>query len=171
MAFITIPPSIIQVSKAIKKEIFQLIKDNLDDHETRINSLETTATKIEVMKFLLLNGSVFPTATGLYYYEADQEFTITDSFIRIFEVNSLTGIIEIDIKKSVTDLDNASFSSIFTTKPSIDLSTASDYDSSINQVFDPSKVTMQPGQFLRLDITSAPTNGVLPKLLINLFGE
>jgi len=40
MGFLTIPSELIQVGKALKKEIFLKTKDNFDDHETRINAVE-----------------------------------------------------------------------------------------------------------------------------------
>lgn len=171
MAFITIPSSIIQVGKAIKKEIFDLLKGNLDDLDSRVSSLEVGATKIDIFKFQFANAASFNTATGVFYYEADQDFTITDVYLRIFEKGTLTGTLEIDIKKSATDLDGPSFSSIFTTLPSIAMASASNYDASINQVFNPSQVNIQKGDFLRVDITSMPLNGVLGKFLLTAYGE
>lgn len=171
MAYITIPTSSIDVGDAIKAELMLNIKDNFEDHETRIDSLEVSARKITFIKFLLLNGSVFPTATGLYYYEADEAFTITDFNIRIFEKGSLTGAVEVDLKRSTTDMDNASFTTVFTTKPKITYASASDYSKSTNQVFNGTQINIAVGDILRLDITETPGNGVLPKLLITGYGE
>lgn len=171
MAFTTINSASIEVGDALKKDLFDLIKSNEDDHETRILSLESSAKKVEIFKYLLLNGSSFSTATGLDYYQAIESFTITDASIRIFEKGALTGSVEIDIKKSTTNMDSGSFTTIFTTKPKIVYSGASDYDSSANQVFDNTKIDIVAGDILRLDITIAPGNGVLPKLQIIAFGE
>lgn len=171
MAFNSIPSESIKVGSATKKELFDKIKNSLDDLDLRINGLETTSSKVPVMKFYVLNGSSFNSATGLYYYESNQAFTITDAYVQIFEKGSLAGTFEIDIQKSITDLNGTSFSSIFTTKPSIDFTTATDYSKSTNQVFDPLKVSMLPNQYLRLDITQAPTSGVMSKFLVTVYGE
>ncbi len=171
MAFSTISSLAIAVGAAIKKELWDKVKGNLDDHETRLNSVETIAKKEEVIKFYVQNGTSFSTATGIYYYEADVAFTLTNAYIRIFEVGSLAGEIEIDIKKSTTDMDSASFTTVFTTKPSVDLDTASDYDSSVNQVFDNGQVSIAVGDFLRFDITQTPTSGVMGRFLISVYGE
>lgn len=48
MAFSTIPAALIQVGKATIKNLWQTTKDNLDDHETRVTSLEAGANKILV---------------------------------------------------------------------------------------------------------------------------
>lgn len=171
MSFTPIDSSILDVGDPLKKDLFDLIRANEIDLNTRMSAQEVKSAKVPFMKFYLLNASSFSTATALVYYEADQNFTITDAFIRIFEKGTLTGTIEIDIKKSTTDLNSTSFTSIFTTKPSITLSTAADYAASTNKVFNSSLITVQKGNFLRLDITQAPSNGVLPKLLISVYGE
>lgn len=171
MAFTTIDPNSIEVGDALKKELFDLIKSNEDDLDSRVNALSVGAAKVEIFKYMLLNGSTFTTATGLDYYQAIEGFTITNAEIRIFEKGSLTGSIEIDVLKSVTNMDSPSFTTIFTTKPKIVLASAADYDTSTNQVFNGGQVTIAAGDILRLDITIAPTNGPLPKLQIIVYGE
>ena len=171
MSFISIPASIITVGSAIKKELWDYVKNNFDDHETRLNGIETNAAKIPVMKFYVLNAANFSTATGLYYWESNDNFTITNAYIQIFEKGSLSGFFEIDIKKSTTTLDGASFSSIFTTKPKITFSTASDYSKSTNQVFNVPQITVAPGNYLRLDVTQMPNTSVMSKFLITVYGE
>lgn len=169
--FSTISSLAITVGSAIRKELFDKIKNNFDDHETRINSLEVIQKKVPVMKFDFRNSSSFLTATGVYYWESDDDFTITDAYLRIYEKGSLTGFLEVDIKKSTTDLDSASFFTVFTTKPKITLASASDYDASTNQVFDPGQITVAKGDFLRLDITQYPSNGALGKFMFTVYGE
>jgi len=171
MAFNTISNLAISVGAAIKKELWDKVKGNFDDHETRINSLESSASKIPVIKFYVLNASNFSTATGLYYWESNDNFTITSAYVQIFEKGSLTGTFEVDIEKSTTNLDGPSFTSIFTTRPSINYSTASDYEKSTNQVFDPTKINIAVGNYLRFDISSMPTGGVMSKFLITVYGE
>lgn len=171
MAFSSISSLAIAVGQAIKAELWGKVKNNFDDHETRINLIEASASKVPVIKFYVLNASNFSSATGLYYWESNDNFTITSAYVQIFEVGSLTGTFEVDIKKSTTDLNGTSFTSIFTTKPSIDFSTASDYDKSINQVFDSSKIAISSGDYLRFDITQAPSSGVMSKFLITVYGE
>lgn len=171
MAFVTINPNTIEVGDPIKKELFDRIKANEDDHETRLSNLESTVAKIDFMKFMVANASSASSFTGMYYYEANGSFTITDAFIRIFTKGALTGNLEIDIKVSTTDMDNASFVSIFTTKPKIVFSSISDYGKSTNQAFDATKINIQSGDFLRLDVTELPTNGVISRFLIEAYGE
>lgn len=171
MAYSPIDSSTIAVGKPIKKELWDKVSGNDADFNSRINNLETIAVKVPLFKFFFLNAQVFSTATGLNYYEADASFTITNASVRIFEVGSLSGFFEFDIKRSVTDLDGTSFVSIFTTKPKIDFSTATDYSESINQVFDVGQIDIEAGEFLRLDITQMPTSGVMSKFILNVYGE
>jgi len=169
--FTAISALAITVGSAIKKELWDIIRVNFNNHETRLNAVESVLKKVPFIKFDLRNSASFSAATGLYYYESDDTFTITNVYLRIFEVGALTGNFEIDIKKSVTDLDGVSFVSVFTTKPSVNLSTASDYDGSINQVFDVGQINVAVGDFLRLDITSMPANGIMGKAMITAYGE
>jgi hypothetical protein len=161
----------IEVGDALKKELFDKIKNNDDDHETRLAQLETVAKKVEVFKQLVLNAASANTMTGLAYYKADEAFTLTSATITIFEKGSLTGALEIDIKKSTTNLDSASFTSVFTTKPKITWASASDYAESSNQVFDNNKIDIEVGDYLRFDVTEMPASGILGKFILNVYGE
>ena len=171
MAFTPINSTQIQVGRAIKKELWDVVKNDFDDLNTRLNAVEASSPKIKVIEFYVLNASSFSTATGIYYYRAVDTFTLTSATIQIFEKGSLTGTFEIDVEKSTTNLDGPSFSTVFTTKPSINLTTASNYAISTNQVFDPTKVSIVPGNYLRLDISQFPTGGVMSKFLITVYGE
>jgi len=171
MPFITIDPLTIQVGDPLRRELFTVIKDDLDFLNTEVNGLSLGAKKVEIFKYLLLNGSNFSTATGLDYYQSIDTFTITSAVIRIFELNSLGGSLQIDVKRSTTNMDSPSFTSIFTTKPSVNFTTAVAYESSTNQVFDAGQISIVPGDILRLDITGMPTGGVMPKVQLIIYGE
>jgi hypothetical protein len=171
MAFSTISSAVIAVGQAIKAELWGKVKDNFDDHETRINNIESSSSKIPIIKFYVLNGSEFATGTGLFYWESNDNFTITSAYVQIFEKGSLTGTFEVDIKKSTTDLDSLSFTTVFTTKPSLAYASIANYAKSTNQVFDPTKVSMVVGNYLRFDITQMPVGGVMSKFLITVYGE
>ena len=171
MAFSTISSLAIAVGSAIKKELWDKVKDNLDDHETRINQVESNASKISIWEDVFVNGSQFSTYTGIDYYEATTAFTITNANFRIFEVGSNAGFLEIDIKRSTTDFDSGSFVSIFTTKPKITYATASDDDETTNQVFDAGQINIAIGDRLRFDITQTPTSGVAPSFYLKVYGE
>lgn len=171
MAFSTISSLVIAVGSAIKKELWDKVKDNFDDHESRLNAVETNASKISIWEDVFINGSQFSTGTNIDYYEATTVFTITNANFRIFTVGSNTGFLEVDIKRSTTDNDDGSFVSIFTTKPKIDYSTAVDDDETTNQVFDAGQINIAIGDRLKFDITQTPTSGVAPRFMLKVYGE
>lgn len=168
MAFTTIPSGSIDVGDAIKKELWDLVKDNFDDHESRIGSVEVQAAKILVFDSYIILGSIATTYTGMMYFRATQPFTLTGCVLKIFEIGSLTGTLQVDVKKN-TSFDNTGMVSVFTTKPSVNF--ASNYQEATNQVFDNTKISIATGDILRFDITSLPTGGVLGKFYFVLYGE
>lgn len=171
MAYAAINDNEIEVGDPLKKEIMDKIQDNFADHETRISSVESGAQKVVVFKTLVMNASSANTLTGLLYYIADDAFTLTSATIQIFEKGSLGGALEINLKKSTTDLDNPSFATVFVTAPRITMGAAANYDISSNQVFDNNQVSIAAGDIIRFDVTEMPTSGVLGKFLLNVYGE
>jgi hypothetical protein len=165
--FTTIPSSLINVGKAVKKEIFTLIKGNLDDHETRLNNLEVSSGRQ-----VIFNGLISPAAIGIFegvaYYTVTAPLTITEATIQIFEKDGLTGNLEIDIQGS-TSTDPSGFSSIFSTKPKIEYPAVSDFNKSSNGVI--SGGSFDIGDVIRFDITEMPSGGLIDKFIINVFGE
>ena len=49
MAFTSIPASAIEVGRAIKKSLFTTIKNNFDDHETRLNLVEAGVEGVQLL--------------------------------------------------------------------------------------------------------------------------
>lgn len=171
MAFTTIPDSIIQVGKAVTRTLFSTyIKDNLDDLDSRMTSVEGTAGKLVIFNDIVVNGAgSASTITGIDTQRAASGFTLTDAKIYIFLKGSLTGTLEIDLKKSSSP-DFTSAVSVFTTKPSIAYAGASNYEVSSNAAFDLTNKVVSAGDFFRLDITSMPSGG-LGKFGIYIIGE
>lgn len=169
MAFTSISSTLINVGKAVKREIFTLTKDNFDDHETRINNLEGGQSRINVFNSDVLIGSFAPTYTGVAYYKASSGFNLTSANIQIYEKNGVTsGTLEIDIKIG-PDPDDTNMSSIFSTKPSINYATATDYQISTNQIINSAFAEVSDGDWLRLDVTSLPVGVYV--LYVQLYGE
>lgn len=168
MAFSSIPTASIQVGKAIKKELWQLTKDNEDDLDSRITVVEAGANKVEVFNgnVKLRNNSL--TLTGLLTFRASSTFTLLDAKIGIYEKGSSSGTLEMDVLKSV-DRNPANFATVFTTKPSLVMASSSDFDDSTNAVFDGGQASISVGDHLRLDITSLPSPFVI--FTVFLIGE
>ena len=168
--FSSLSDTLILVGKAIKREIFTTLKDNQDDLNTRMTTLEGGANKIQVFNGRVRNATSAASLTKLAQWEAPSNFTLLDVRIGIYTKGSLTGTLEVDLKKS-PDRNPANFVTVMSTKPSISMAGASDYDDSTNQVIDVTKQEISQGDFLQLDVTSLPTNGVIGKFWITVTGE
>lgn len=156
MAYVTIDPDSIEVGDPLKKELFDLIKDNFDDHETRIQTLSGGSGKVIVFDFVVNIGPNAGT-TKLTYFKALQSIIITEVTIQIFEKTpAITGTISVDVKKN-TDTNDANFTTILTTQPSVDIATDPDYTSD-SGVINTGAQTIAAGSLVRLDITSLPSN-------------
>ena len=79
MTFVTIPTSWINVGVALKKQLFDRIKDNFDNHETRLASVEAGINKVELFNFEVAGYiSNYTTAelTGIGTHKANTNLTI-----------------------------------------------------------------------------------------------
>jgi len=170
VAFEIINSNEIEVGDPIKKELFTKIKNSLDYLDTSVTSLANGAARINVFDFTYQGAVSASTLTGLAYYEATQAFTITGMVLRIFEVGSLAGDFQVDVKKN-SSFDSVGMTSIFTTLPLIDHDTASDYDESTNQVFNGTYTSVAAGDILRFDVTAIPTGAAFSKFRFTLYGE
>jgi len=168
MAFETISSVLYQVGKAIRKELFTKVVGNLDDLDSRTTTLEGGASKVIIWSDRVILTNPGASLTGWDLWKCPADFTLLDAKVGIFTTAGITGILEMDIQKSV-DLDPANFATVFTTKPSIDFSGASDYDESTNTVFDVGQQLVSQGDWLRLDFPSLPTP--IGGFTIQLVGE
>ncbi len=168
MAFTSISSTLINVGKAVKRELWLLTKNNFDDHEERISGLETAGSLIEVFDQTVYNASVAATLTGVLFFQAKQSMRITKVQVQIFTKGSISsGSVEIDLKKSSSL--GGSYSSIMTTKPILNFATASDYDSDDGTI-NASLASLDVDDFVRLDFTTLPTVP-LQKCRVVVYGE
>ena len=172
MAFTTLSAALIAVGKPILKSIFTTLKTNQDDLNTRLTSVEGSASKARFWSLPVLGASSFTVATGVSQIRIDASLDITDVIIGIYDDTTAitSGTLEIDIVKSTAGgPDFSAGVSIFTTKPSIDFSTASDYDESTNQVLNATNAACVAGNYIQLNITSKPA--ALGKFFVYCIGE
>lgn len=174
MAFNTISAALIAVGKPILKSLFQTIKDNQDDLDSRVTTVEAGTSKARFWSLPVLGASSFTVATGVSQIRIDSTIDITDVVIAIYDDTTAitSGTLEIDIVKATGAGDGPDFSSstsIFTTKPSIDFSTADDFDESINQVLNATNAAVVEGDYIQLNITSKPAG--LGKFFMYCIGE
>jgi len=154
MAYTEIPSSLVQVGKAIKKELFRLIRENQIDINNRVTTLSLGANPIDVIeadvdiKSTVIGDGTFAT------YKAKSFFNISAAILQIKSVAGNTGILTIDILKATT-LDGA-YSSILVSPMFINYSVASDYDFTTG---DFGVLTgVNSGEYLKMKITTLPNS-------------
>jgi len=173
MAFTTIDSSNLDVGDPLKKELLDLIKSNQDDLDSRITAVEGSSGKIVVFNEIVLNAASLSgggAIAGLDLYRAESDFNLTEAKVYIFTKGSLTGNLEIDVQLSDT-ADFTVSNSVFTTKPKIVYSTASNYDESANTVFNATYQSITTGQYLRLDVSELPSSGTIGRFGVYFIGE
>lgn len=166
MSYTTIPTSMIQVGKAVKKELLDLIKSDLDDHETRLNALSVGSGPVILFNEDIYNVSSTLTTTGVLYYKATANFNLTKAQIQIYTKDGISsGLLEVDLKKATTL--GGTYTSIFTTKPSVNYATASTY--AIGEGTFNAGQAVNQDNIIRLDITNIPS-GYITKFRLMVYG-
>lgn len=166
MPFTTIPSSSILVSKAVKKELMDLIKNNLDDHEIRLNALSAGSGPVVVFDQDFLNISTALDLSNVFSWKATDNCNITKGQIQIYTKDGITtGSLTLDIKKSSTL--GGTYTSVFTTKPTINYATATTYQSD-DGVFNAGQAVLQD-EYLRFSFSSVPT-GVITRVHVMVYG-
>jgi len=150
MAFISIANSFITVGRAIKRELWLLVKDDLDDLDTRQTAIEAVTQKIVVIDEIFLGLSQYAGTTALtevISFRAPLDFNLIT-----FEVTQVTagtsGNLEMDLKVGAS---HASLVSYMTTRPLLSFSAGNNAISS-NQLF--SQTLVNEGEYITIDITS-----------------
>lgn len=174
MAYTSIPASLYAVGKAVVKQLFQGIIDNQTDINSRLSSVEALSSKKVFWNDLVRGASNFTAGTNASQLRIESAIDVTDVIVSIYDDTTAitSGILEIDIIKATGPGDGADFStsvSIFTTRPSIDFSTASDYEESSNQVVSVVNASLIEGDYIQLNVTSKP--GSLGRFFFYAIGE
>ena len=174
MAYSSLSTTLIEVGKALKKSIFTTLRSNQEDLNTRLTSVEGSASKARFFSENVLGASSYTAATGLAQIRIDASIDVTDILVSIKDDTTAitSGTLEIDIIKATGTGDGADFStsvSLLTTRPSIDFSTASDYDESSNQVINATNAALVEGDYIQLNVTSKPA--ALGNFFVYCIGE
>lgn len=170
MSYSAITATEIEVGKPVKKSLFNKVKDNFDDHETRVNSLEAGASKIEVANFELggyIDHYNLSELSSVAMHHANTAFTISELEVVIIDspnaldsggsaiVSSADGTLELELEKS-TD-GGANFGTILSTRPQV-IDGENGAGSSSNDVANVSAIlansSVNSGDILRIKVTS-----------------
>jgi len=161
MAFAAITSTEIQVGKPVTTNLFTKIKDNFDDHESRITATEAAVQVFRPITFDFLGQSL----VGDNQAVERVNFNISLLSARIFLIdNGSSGTLTVDIEKSTNS--GASWASIFSTLPSI-TSASPDYSLSTNQVFSTIPTTFNTGDLIRINLDSVISGSNLWQFLID----
>lgn len=161
MAFLTIPSSIIVSGSPVTQDLFGTVKDNFDDHETRILSLEGGGNVSYVPGHWNVQGEYgqIDTLTGVGLIRIPFNITVLGGRVLVHTAGS-SGDTEIDF---LYKRGAGAWTSIFSTLPTVNFS-AGDYSIG-SGVLD--ETDLQIGDLLRMDITA--TQGGNPIGLVGIF--
>lgn len=170
MAFSSLSSSLYAVGKAVTRQLFNTLKNNQDDLNTRLTTVEAAASKVVFFDGIVQNAAVYSTLTGAIFHRVQSAIDITDCKIALYDKGGISsGTLEIDVQKASSGNDFTSSVSVFTTKPSLDLSVAGNYTESTNAVLSVTNKVLSEGDWLRIDISSLPSG--LQYFHIYLIGE
>lgn len=161
MAFIPITTEEITTGEPVSSSTQTKIKNNFDNIDNRITSLEGGGNTIYPPLIMRVNGTYGE--PGDLQIPANNilattlNFNISITGVRIIiDKAGVSGQTEIDIKYK---RGPGTFTSIFSTKPSISYSEG-DYATSTNAVLNPSEVNLAAGDILALSITEAQMRAI-----------
>lgn len=155
MAFNPININTIKVGDPITRDLWVLLKNNFDDHESRINSLSTSTGTVFIFNGDVALVNYSPLRPSIFYYTARQDFSINDFRVRLFTKDSITsGILSLRIEKS-NNPNDVNFSTILTSDISFNFATDTDYTEKIAAI-NASLNDITTGQIIRVKITSVP---------------
>lgn len=136
--------------------LWNKIKDNDDDHQTRIVSLEGGSAVAYIPLDFSFTGdySSYPTFLDLERRRVNFDLKILGVRLHIITAGP-SGTTEVDVlfKRGV-----AAFVSILSTKPSVGFA-AGDETTSSNAILDASKVDLLAADLIRVDLTSTQNDG------------
>lgn len=149
----------IQSGKPITNDLLNKVKDNFENVDERLTSLETGGGQVFPPIVLTVKGDygsagvlTIP-ATNLVKTTVNFNLLITNVFL-IVDTAGASGTTEIDLKYKRAA---GSYTSVFDTKPSLAYTEGSDAISD-NAELNSIHALLQAGDLLRLDITSAQVN-------------
>lgn len=157
MAFVPLNTSEIAAGEPVKQELWDTIKEDLDDLNSRTISVENGLTNFRPIEWEILGRMdefVTMPIEGVadLFHRANFDFTIVAvRLITITAGSAGSNEIDIQMKHGANP-----WQSIFSTLPS-NLYSAGDLAVSTNQVL--STTAIQAGDFLRLDLTSVQVEG------------
>jgi hypothetical protein len=151
MAFIEITSAEITAGEPTSQALFQKIKDNDDDINSRMGVVELAINTFAPIRFSVTNYSALTPATEVDIERVHFDMTLLGARLLVVDAGT-SGTLEIDIEYK---RGGGSWSTIFSTKPSVVYSLGN-YALSTNAVF--SVTDLLSGDLLRLNINTPQVN-------------
>lgn len=156
MSYISIGSSEIESGKPVTSTTMGKVKDDLDDHESRLQIIESgVGTSYPPLTFSI-KGSYSINGAVTNILKTTTNFSIQITGIRlIIDQAGSSGTTEVDVKFSRS---GGAYTSLLITKPSVGYASGNDAIST-NGVVDPTYSTLIAGDIIRLDSTSVQSDG------------
>jgi len=160
----TTPPTAKAAGDPVEATDFNNYRDNIDDHETRMNALETGAAVLVIVDTDIHNlvqyANSASTLEGLIHFQAKQNMTLNSAIITDL-VGSTSGSHEFDLLVSTTGI-SGTFNSVMSTLASVSSVTPAE---SVNGAF--LTVSISAQDWLRIDITSIAVGAKSINIAVN----
>lgn len=169
MSFVIIDSNKIKVGDPITKELWDAIKNNFDDIDTRVNNLAVSGSNVyiinEAVNFLSYKNS----NSDFWYYKVPVNMVITGMNVQLFSKDGISsGSFTVDLQKG-TSTDNSTFNTVLTS--AVTFNFAIDVSYSVKSAsLDPSSSILLAGDVLRLNLSSYPA-GFKGRVLFLIWGS
>jgi hypothetical protein len=154
MSYTAITTGEIASGEPVKADTQTKIKDNFEDHESRIQTIETGAGTTYPPMTFRINGPYGLYSSGSPFTDITRtttNFNITITGVRVLiDTAGSSGTTEVDV---LFKRGAGSWTSILTTKPSAGYASGNNY-ASTNGVVNATYADLLAGDLIRLDITS-----------------
>ncbi len=167
MSFIPVTTNEIATGEPVSNNVQTKVKENLDNLNARVTTLEGGGSTVYPPIIMRVNGSYGESgdlaipAVGLLKTTLNFNLTVTGARL-IIDQAGISGVTEVDIEYK---RGAGSWTSIFTTKPSVSYTAGNDATST-NAQLDAGQVNLQAGDLVRLSISSvqARASGLMVRL-------
>lgn len=157
MAFVPVTTAEIAVGEAVSNATLTKIKNNFDEFDSRLTSIEAGNNYVYQPINLSVRGKYDFFNGSIGIVKTTPNFSMTLTGVRlIIDIAGSSGTTEIDLEFK---RGGGAWTSLFTTKPSVSYTAGNDATSS-NQLLNPTYVDLQAGDLIRLNLTSAQTAGI-----------
>jgi hypothetical protein len=166
MAFVAIDSNTIKVGDPITKELWDLLKSNLDNLDLRITSLATSGGTVFILNQALDFTGFSLSRPNVFYYKARQDFSINDFRAQLFSKDGVaSGNLVLDLQKA-SDTNDANFASILTTSLSFNFASDAAYSEKVATI-DSALNDILTDEVLRVKVTGLPP-GYFGTILISI---